>query len=289
MSSKPIQVLFPSDPEGKIKYYGIHYKYLLNILHEVQKDEKNRLIVNTCDLPRLEGNNFLIYIDGFPVVIDFSDHLTIYKNLKRNQICFKYHYSRKHHKKYKNVVPIGPISFHNWEVYYRLREHISYSCNNDIVLNNQRPGGDAVERRNKVQELLRSTYKDNVDTRWYVNKESFWSLINNCLVSVCIPGARNDMLDRGQFQYMALGCCTISPKLTTVLAFNRTIKPGTHYVECKPDYSDLINRIEHCKKNRDVCRTIGLNVAELFSKTSTPIKIWEWMLRNVNNQRNNHG
>ena len=94
MRNKPVRVLFPSNPKSDIKYYGIHYRYLLNILYAVQEDKTSGLTVDTQDLRRLEGNNFLMYIDGFPVVIDFSDHLTVYKKLGQNQICFKYHYSR---------------------------------------------------------------------------------------------------------------------------------------------------------------------------------------------------
>jgi len=201
MNDKPIEVLFPSNPKNKIKYYDVHYKYLLNILLEVSKNNLNNMTVETKELSQLEGNCFEMYINNVQVVIDFFDHLSVYKKLKEVSVCFKYHYSREHHRKYGNLFPLGPISFHNWDNYGQLHKNIIYSCNNDIVLNNQRPGGNAFERRKKVQELLRTTYGSSIDTRWYKNQNDFWYLINNCLVSVCVPGARNDMLDRGHFQY----------------------------------------------------------------------------------------
>jgi len=80
---------------------------------------------------------------------------------------------------------------------------------------------------------------------------------------------------------MALGCCTISPKLDNVLAFSKEVKPNIHYVECKADYSDLIDKIEWCKEDRDRCKKIGYNAKKLFRRTSTPYRIWKWMISNT--------
>jgi hypothetical protein len=101
------------------------------------------------------------------------------------------------------------------------------------------------------------------------------------LVHVCVPGARNDILDRGQLQAMAFGCCTISPVLADCLAWNKELVPGVHYLSCANDYSDLIEKIEWCKSNRDKCIEIGQNAKILFQETSVPSKLLEWIKINV--------
>jgi len=267
-----MKILFPSNPDGTRKYYDVHYRYLLNVLKKVGS-------VGEAKGPELQENSFLIHIDKTVALIDFGDHPTVSRYLDKYPICFKYHYSKGIHEKYKNLFPIGPVSFHDWKEFHLHKKNLIYSCNNDIVLNNQRPGGNALERRKKVWSILREAYSCNVDTRWYPQQSAYWHLMNHCLVSVCVPGARNDMLDRGQFQYMALGCCTISPELVTSLAKGRYLKPGVHYLTCNPDYSNLVEIIEWCKKNRKKCVEIGTNAAKLFIQTSTPFMIWRWMIK----------
>ena len=107
----------------------------------------------------------------------------------------------------------------------------------------------------------------------------------SCLVSVCVPGQRKDILDRGQFQYMAFGACTISPKLNIMLPYMNVLIPGVHYVECKYDYSDLIEKIEWCRQNRAECIEIGQNVKKLFHAASTPYAIWTWMQRMLSKEK----
>jgi hypothetical protein len=141
----------------------------------------------------------------------------------------------------------------------------------------QRPRGGAFERRNYVQKILKTRYGDSTKTEFVENQCEFWEIINHCLVHVCVPGARNDILDRGQLQAMAFGCCAISPVLADCLAWNQELVPGVHYISCASDYSDLIEKIEWCKCNRDKCIEIGQNVKKLFNETSTPKKLLEWI------------
>jgi len=270
-----MKIIFPVNKDNSIKYYDVHYRYLLNILSIVN------IPLTLVEIPPTGENTFEIRINDELILIDFSDHLTIEKNLEKYRLCFKYHYTISDHSKYTNIVPFSPVSFHDWNLYNLGRKNIHYTCNNDIILNNQRPGGAAIERRTTVQRMLRDRYGNRIDTRFCKKQDDFFHLINNCLVSVCVPGARNNMLDRGQFQYMALGCCTISPYLDEVLAGGVPLKPQLHYIVCRPDYSDLIERIEWCKLHRDRCISIGRNAANLFAKTSTPNAIWSWILSKI--------
>ncbi|GAI65494.1 unnamed protein product, partial [marine sediment metagenome] len=102
------------------------------------------------------------------------------------------------HGRLENTYPLTPISFYDWNRYVKLQAKIEYTCNTDKILNNQKPGADAMERRTRVQKMLKKKYRTDLDMEM-TDKETFWKKINNCLVSVCIPGARNDILDRGQF------------------------------------------------------------------------------------------
>ena len=99
-----------------------------------------------------------------------------------------------------------------------------------------------------------------------------FKLINTASAIVCVPGARNNMLDRGQSQQMAFGACTISPKLVTRLSYHGMLIPGVHYVECKSDYSDLIEKANWVINNRSKAIKIGNAAKKLFSETSTPVK-----------------
>ena len=131
------------------------------------------------------------------------------------------------------------------------------------------------------QNLLKGNLK-NVKTKCLPNQIDYWMDINKCLVSVCVPGATNNMLDRGQWQYMAFGCCTISPILPELLPFDKKLIPDVHYIRCKDDYSDLLEKIEWCKQNREKCIEIGRNAKKLFLETSTPEKIVEWVTLKLN-------
>ncbi|MHA2023965.1 MAG: hypothetical protein ACTSWQ_09925 [Candidatus Thorarchaeota archaeon] len=268
-----MNILFPSNTDNKIRYYDVHYRYLLNVFRAAG------VKVEFFDGPQTGENSFVIRVKGIPVLIDFGDHTTVSKWLNEYPICFKYHYSRSQHLgKYKSMFPIGCVSFHDWSVYGLRKQNIQYTCNSDVVLNNQRPGGNATERRMLVQKTLREQYgPDKIDTRFYKRQETFWDLINNCLVSVCVPGARNNILDRGQVQYMALGCCTISPVLDIVLPGKESFEPGVHYIGCESDYSDLTEKIEWCKGHRPKCVGMGKHAAKVFSRTLTPGRIRKWM------------
>ena len=85
------------------------------------------------------------------------------------------------------------------------------------------------------------------------------------------------MLDRGQFQQMAFGACTISPEIPEWLPFHRRFIRDEHYVVCNTDFSDLLEKIEWCRENRSRCKAIGYNAARLFSETSTPRILIKWI------------
>jgi len=215
-------------------------------------------------------------IDGKHVIFDFFDFEQIFPDdIRSCHSYFKFHYSEEC-RQYPNAFPFSPVNFHDWKEYYRIRKEINYRADG-LILNNQTPRNGAFERRTHVQKMLLSHYgSTNVSTKHYSQHE-FFRLIDCALISVCVPGARNNMLDRGQAQYMFLGACTISPRIVTRLSWDEPLIPNEHYLMCKDDYSDLIEKIEWVKSNKESAIQIGENAKSLFTKTSTPEKQLEWI------------
>jgi hypothetical protein len=257
------------------RYYNIHYRYFLGILLGAKCNVK---IIDHKNFENYSKTAFEIFINDNLIAIDFSDHLKLSipdSKVPKYKAIFKFHYEPSLHGSYENIYPFSPVNFQNWTLYYDLLSKIEYKAEG-LVTCKQKPGGAAVERREMVQKMLRERYKVQFD-KTILQERSFYLSINKTLVAVCAPGARNDMLDRGQAQYMAFGTCTISPKLLTLLSYGKELIPGTHYIECKPDYSDLIEKIEWVRENKDEAVQIGKNAKELFNETGLPIKQIEWI------------
>jgi hypothetical protein len=73
-----------------------------------------------------------------------------------------------------------------------------------------------------------------------------------------------------------LGCCTISPNLPEILPCNYTLEPDVHYIKCKDDYSDLIDKIEICKENPQFCKDIAQN-AKKIGNFCTAESLMKWI------------
>ena len=251
-------------------YYDPHYRFFINMAKAVGVG------VKTFEDNR-KGKGFPIWFRNYRALIDFGDHTTLADDIDKFDIIFKYHYSKhKHADGMAKLYPLVPISFLSWTSYERLLPRIVYTARDGRILNNQRPGAAAKERRTNVQRMLLQKYGIDVD-RAITDQLTFWLKINKAFVAVCVPGARNDILDRGQWQQMAFGTCTISPRLDIMLNHWREPMPGIHYVECAADYSDLLDVIERCRSNRAACVEIGRNAKELFAATATPERVWAWI------------
>lgn len=265
----PIKHLtFPAN--NRYRYYKIHYQYVLDSLRaagiEVEISDR---------LKQLDKTVFEVLIDGKHAAIDFNNFTELYEGYESFEWYFKFQYSEGLHEHLPNVYPMGTISFYDWQQYAAIKPTLNYTATSNKILNNQRPYAGALQRRRHVQKMLRDAYGPRLDIS-VTNKEVFWQKINDCLISICVPGARNDIFDRGQNQYMAFGCATISPKILTILPYYKPMVPGTHYIECAPDYSNLIEVIEWCHNHRSECVQIGKNAQELFEATQTPEALWRW-------------
>lgn len=135
------------------------------------------------------------------------------------------------------------------------------------------------ERRQFVRRLLSDRYGAMLDHRW-TPAELYWRRAAGSLVTICVPGADNHHLDRGQHQLLGLGVCTVSPD-TFIAPLEERLVAGDHYVACRDDYGDLIDKIEWCRAHRDECRQIGCQAQEFFQGHSTPRAIWQYVARRL--------
>ena len=274
------EIAFPQyERNVKQVEYKLHYAFV----HKYA--ELNSIKVNIT--PRTDKVfptthvHFSITIDGKQAIIDYSDHEPLagqYDGIP----YFKFHYNEEDHGKFKNIFPIGPAldlpNVNDYRYFFNFIEEEVYTCDSDIILNAQWPRMGALQRRSMVQQMLKANFGSNADTSFRLNDQrGFWERHKNCMVAVCVPGARNNMLDRGHYEQLAMGVCTISPNIRTSLPNFQKLVPGIHYLSCKDDYSDLIDVIEWCRENRKECINIGQNAKILFKENCMPEKYWSWV------------
>jgi hypothetical protein len=264
-------IVFPSHTNQR--YYGIHFQYLLNIFKYLK-----------CNISFYERNDDSIVVKIDDKEFDFNYWDDSNKYSITDNFSFKFHCKEMKEK----VTPFSPISFYDWEQYYRLEKEIEYNPKDKVMIGSrQRPYCGALERRIRVQHILKTDFGATVLTE-LINQEDYWKEISRIKVAVFVPGQNNNMLDRGHIQYMAFGCCTISPNLPELLPsianiyegyHCRAILPDKHYIQCKDDYSDLSDII--CRLSDDKCKEIGDNAKKLFQETSTPEVLGEWIKKHL--------
>jgi hypothetical protein len=253
-------------------YYDIHFQYVLNLALAAGVQIK---IVD--DLAAPNRVSFRARIDGRSVVFAFCDDPTTFDGEAQlvpstNDPTFKFHMIWPH--MCANVFPFPPVSFHDWGLYGRLSQSVHYPAHGRIN-NRQRPYGNARERRIRIQNLLHGAFPGEVDTE-FIRQPAFLEEISASLVGVCVPGFCNQILDRGQLQWMALGACTISPMLCDQLPYWANFT-SQHYIRCNSDYSDLVEIIQWCKANPDKCIEKGRQAKALFERTCTPVAAMGWV------------
>lgn len=263
----------PELAETAHRYYRTHFEFVRRLLE-----------YNGCPIrfyvPEVTGRSdrtrFDVWLDNAHVIFDVSDYQhPIGPDLAgAYDAVFKFHFKASDQQA-ANVFPFSPISFYDWTTYARLKEEIRYSARG-LVLNNQTPHTQNYARRVFVRQLLAEALGERADLS-VSDQLTFWRKINGALVSVCVPGARIDILDRGQLQYMAFGAATISPRLSIDLPYGEQLQPGVHYLECRPDWSDLLQVIAFAEANPGECLRIGRNAQALFERTLSAKAVFDWM------------
>jgi len=263
-----MKVMLPEKSTPLKKYHATYVRYLIKFFEAMGA----HVVLQGIDY----DGRFICRLNDTDIFMDYSDHPTISKLWDREIPYFKFH-CRAVHTKTKKIFPFPPISFYDWKEQAVMEKAIAYTALGDIIINKQRPYGNAKLRREKIHKLLKLKLGKNVDTKCDDSQIVFWNRINDALVAVFAPGAYNNMMDRGHLQYLSFGCCTISPCIEDLFAFDKKLLPGVHYLACRKDYSDLIEIIEWCKKNRDHCAVIGVNAKRFFNETCKPLIVQKWI------------
>ena len=222
-------------------------------------------------------------VNGKQLVVDFSDKWE--EGLKRFDEYEKYikiQYNIGHDcSQFKRLFPSMPaLDIRNYDHLMTFWDMVQqgnfYLANGDTILSCQRAHTRALERRTNVQALLKKTYKYYADIE-LTNQLTMWNKHKDCLVAVVVPGAQNHMIDRQHLEQIALGVCTIAPSLDTVLCYWKKLENGIHFIQCKDDYSDLLEKIEWCRNHREECRIIGQNARQFFLDFCAPKPYWKWL------------
>ena len=255
-----LEIVFPKNIGQR--YYDIHYKFVLNLF-------KGSHV--TFDNFFEDGfNEIIIEINGKICLINFSD---FGRETTLGGDLFKMHF-----KDSDRGYPFTPVSFYDWDWYERIGKFLKYKAEG-FISSRQRAYAGAKERRDYVQRLLANYCGplDYIPLFHMVDQKRYFNEVEDILVAVCVPGANNNMLDRGQLQYMGLGACTISPLLPEILPFNKQLIPMEHYICCQDDYADLEDWINYCKDHQSECIEIGMNAKKLFQETCTPNAVEKWV------------
>lgn len=279
-------LLFPRDYISH-KYAEIHFSFIIKYAERAGIDV--RLVDDTESVyvskdEWTKGLKIFCELNSKSIIIDFSD-------FSRRQSADEYpqtpyfKFQCPNGNKPMNIFPCGPVfimpeASGTVDNYFNIKRNFKYECSTDVVLNKQTPRAGALRRRKEAQSIL-SKVKD-VDITIESDKNTFWKKHENCLSTICIPGACEDSLDRGHYELLGLGVCVISPPIPILLPWNKELIPNVHYIAIKHNFSDLIEKINWCKSHKEKCTKIGHNAKKLFDTSFTPERTWEWILKCTN-------
>jgi len=267
------------------KYNLIHFKFFVQQAKiagvEVQMVESDdRVFLKDDQLI------FSCTVNDQQIIVDYADHSTRnWKNLYPNLPYFKFQTTKSNPR---NLIPLGPpmvglkrigTKGATMREYNHLRHHFQYQPGTQILCK-QLPNGAAVDRRNMVHAMLKENFQD-IDIDANTDQMSFWKAHENCLASVCVPGATNNMVDRGHMELLGLGVCTVSPELYTLFPGRQKLVANKHYIQCADDYSDLIDILKYLAGKPGTCRRIGSNARKFYEKVYAPGPYWAWILKEL--------
>ena len=223
-------------------------------------------------------------VDDVPVVVDISDYVLVDPAVGDFRHWLRFTYTPLF-APFPDIGSFPITSFLDWDQFGELSLELDYcAAGQRIVYGQSEAVGENLpsrktERRQHVRAVLRELYTGDLDDEW-TDRPSYWRRAASSMVTICVPGADNHHLDRGQHQLLGLGVCTISPDLCMAPLGDRLVA-GEHYVTCRDDYGDLVDKIEWCRQHRNECREIGRNARQFFQAHSTPGAIWEYVAKRL--------
>ena len=229
---------------------------------------------------------FSCTVDDQQIIVDYADHST--RNWKAQYPDVPYFKFQTTINSPDDHIPLGPpivglkrkgTKGATMREYNFARAHFKYQPGSRILCK-QLPNGAALDRRNMVHDLLKNNFSD-IDIDANTSQIDFWKMHETCLASVCVPGATNNMVDRGHMELLGLGVCTVSPELHTIFPYRKSLVPGKHYIKCADDYSDLVQILQDLARNPATGRRIGMAARKFYEKFFAAEHYWKWILRNL--------
>jgi hypothetical protein len=274
-----VDILFPGKAcqglcvEAQHAYYVTHYKHVKNYLSFVGN------VIVTNDDTTIDGtsnNNFIVTIDGKRIMFDYSDFDYNTVELEKLDADIKYFKIHTTEKSHSRCLPFPPMSFIDWDIYDRLENVVTYNPTGSIFYKCKAYGA-ATERREMVLSMLESYHGVPVDFT-YTKQLQYFESLKNCRINVVVPGARIDILDRTHLQSFAFGIPVITSKISTLLPFGEKFEAGIDYIECLPDFSNVIDLIETYKNDIEYLNFISNNCRTKFLATCSTLSVAKWLL-----------
>jgi hypothetical protein len=275
---------FPRESETH-RYNLIHFRFFVQYakiagvdVHLVDSDDK--VFIASDHLV------FSCTINDQQIIVDYADHST--KNWSSRYPGIPYFKFQTTAKNPPGLIPLGPpmvgvkrrgTQGATMREYNQIRYDYDYQPGHAILCK-QLPNGAATERRNLVHQMLVENF-ESVDISADSDQIDFWRAHKRCLTAVCVPGATNNMVDRGHMELIGLGVCTISPELYTLFPGGKSLTPDRHYIRCRDDYADLIDIIKSLQADPSRSQDIGQRARKFYEKRYTPQKYWQWILENL--------
>jgi len=275
---------FPADSESH-KYNLIHFRFFLQYAKIAGVEVELAPTSKNVYIPQ-DQLVFSCMINDQQVIVDYADHSS--RSWKKYYPDVPYFKFQTQIKDVGDHIPLGPpmvgvkrigTKGATMREYNHVKYHYDYRPGTQILCK-QLPNGAALERRNQVHTLLRKAFPAS-DISADCDQMDFWKMHETCLAAVCVPGATNNMVDRGHIELMGLGVCTVSPRLDTVFPHHQQLVPGKHYIKCQDDYSDLLEILTELQKFPERCKEVGNNARQFYDEYYSPQKYWNWILENL--------
>jgi hypothetical protein len=262
------------------------YFYSVRSMFESAGCEVKYYDPRTSDIPRGMFGHPVVRIHDKVVAIDIGELWDALIPDGLFDAIFKMHYHddccldtwRAYYKK-TPFFPLCPTICWDWDLFDSFaKDGSSYRAEGHEILWSQRTTTKRADAtKNIIAGFSRLTPQQfTVDSKWREH-EQYLADTRNRFVVVHVPGVRDDVLDKGQFQCFGLGVCTVSTRIRAQLPWRQEFLPGVHYVCCEDKFRNFVDIIRWCDTHRDECVAIGKRAREFFDTWCRPERQVAWI------------
>jgi hypothetical protein len=270
----PVELLY--DASSVRSYDRQAWRYVYNTATEAGID-----VTLDSKLRKVCWSAWEVEVDGIPIVIDISDYHTLDGHVCDYPLWLRFTYTH-YFDAFPEVGSFPLVSFQDWDMYRAIRRDGYARRATDNIVFGVRKCEDVAgkaTRRAKVHALLKDAFGPRLDDSW-THLTGYLDRARNSLAAVVVPGSCNNRIDRSTWQLMAAGVPVVCPEIFDAPLGVRP-EANEHYVRCKDDYSDLIERLHMLELDREsgdrIGDRIGANAGDFFKRYGTPSAIWSYI------------